>query len=181
MADYTALTTVKNLPKGIHSATRYIKTFPAMASNAAWGDAYRVKFNEYPTNWSWENAAALSFLTAAAKKANSADSEKLAEVLPGMTIDSPFGEGGKLTIRADDHTLINYAIGWGTTIPTEPYVPNITPANWNQICHSRRTGRRKTTTPEPRLSPRACAATGIAGQPVCRPTNWSHSWIFRRC
>ena len=133
MADYTALTTVKNLPKGIHSATRYIKTFPAMASNAAWGDAYRVKFNEYPTNWSWENAAALSFLTAAAKKANSADSEKLAEVLPGMTIDSPFGEGGKLTIRADDHTLINYAIGWGTTIPTEPYVPNITPANWNQI------------------------------------------------
>ena len=28
MADYTTLTAVKNLPAGIHSATRYIKTFP---------------------------------------------------------------------------------------------------------------------------------------------------------
>ena len=28
MADYTALTVVKNLPKGIHSGNRYIKTYP---------------------------------------------------------------------------------------------------------------------------------------------------------
>ncbi|MBN9268052.1 MAG: ABC transporter substrate-binding protein, partial [Hyphomicrobium sp.] len=33
MADYTALTAVKNLPKGIHSATRYIKTYPATKAN----------------------------------------------------------------------------------------------------------------------------------------------------
>ena len=39
MADYTALTVVKNLPKGIHSGNRYIKTYPATAENAAWGDA----------------------------------------------------------------------------------------------------------------------------------------------
>ena len=36
MADYTTLTAVKNLPQGIHSASRYIKTFPATAENAAW-------------------------------------------------------------------------------------------------------------------------------------------------
>ena len=36
MADYTALTAVKNLPKGIHSGNRYIKTFPNTPENAAW-------------------------------------------------------------------------------------------------------------------------------------------------
>ena len=89
MADYTALTVVKKLPKGIHSENRYIKTFPKTAANAAWGDAYRTKYNEYPTNWSWENATAMQFLAAAAKVANSADSRKLAQVLPGLTIELP--------------------------------------------------------------------------------------------
>ncbi|MGY4459291.1 hypothetical protein ACVWYI_003251 [Bradyrhizobium sp. LB13.1] len=54
MADYTALTVVKNLPKGIHSGNRYIKSFPSTPENAAWGDAYKAKYNEYPTNWSWQ-------------------------------------------------------------------------------------------------------------------------------
>ena len=59
MADYTTLTAVKNLPKGIHSGDRYIKTFPDTPENAAWGDAYKAKYNDYPTNWSWENATAM--------------------------------------------------------------------------------------------------------------------------
>jgi branched-chain amino acid transport system substrate-binding protein len=133
MADYTALTVVKKLPKGIHSENRYINTFPKTAANAAWGDAYLKKYNEYPTNWSWETATAMQLLAAAAKAANSADGRKLAQVLPGLTIDSPFGHDGKVTLRAEDHTLINYAIGWGTTIPTEPYVSNLTPGDWTQI------------------------------------------------
>ena len=62
MADYTALTVVKNLPKGIHSGNRYIKTFPKTDRNAAYADAYRAKYKEYPTNWSWENAAGMQFL-----------------------------------------------------------------------------------------------------------------------
>src|SRR5262249_42505045 len=45
MADYTALTAVKNLPKGIHSGDRYIKTFPNTPAKAAWGEAYRAKYN----------------------------------------------------------------------------------------------------------------------------------------
>jgi len=133
MADYTALTVVKNLPSGIHSGNRYIKTFPKTAANAAWADAYRAKYNEYPTTWSWQNAAAMNFLAVAAKKINSTDGKKLAEALRGLTIESPFGADGKLTIRADDHTVIYYAIGWGTTIPTEPYLPDVTPGDWNQI------------------------------------------------
>ena len=133
MADYTALTAVKNLPRGIHSGNRYIKTFPRTPENAAWADAYRAKYNEYPTNWSWQNATVVQFLAEAAKKANSADGKKLAEVLKGLTIASPFGADGKVTLRAEDQTLVGYAVGWGTTIPAEPYVPEMTPGDWNQI------------------------------------------------
>ncbi|MGO9630425.1 MAG: ABC transporter substrate-binding protein [Xanthobacteraceae bacterium] len=133
MADYTALTAVKNLPKGIHSGDRYIKTFPNTPANAAWGDAYRAKYNEYPTNWSWQNAAVVHFLAEAAKKTNSTDGAKLAEALKGLTIESPFGADGHLTLRAEDQTLVGYAIGWGTTIPTEPYVTEMTAGDWKQI------------------------------------------------
>ncbi len=133
MADYTCLTQVKNLPKGIHSGNRYIKTFPTTPQNAAWGDGYKAKFGEYPTNWSWENATAVNFLGEAAKKANSGDGKKLAEALRGLTIPSPFGVEGTVTLRAEDQTLVDYAIGWGVTIPTEPYVPELVPGNWKQI------------------------------------------------
>src|SRR6516165_4855391 len=133
MADYTALTVVKNLPKGIHSGNRYIKTFPATPDNAAWGDAYKAKYNEYPTNWSWENATAMMLLAEASKKANSADVKKIAEALRGLTIKCPFGADGTVTMRAEDQTLIGYAIGWGTTIPQEPYVPNVQAGDWKTI------------------------------------------------
>jgi branched-chain amino acid transport system substrate-binding protein len=133
MADYTALTVVKNLPKGIHSGNRYIKTYPATAENAAWGDAYKAKFNEYPTNWSWENATAVMLIAEASKKANSADGKKIADAMRGLTIKSPFGADGTVTMRAEDQTLIGYAIGWGTTIPNEPYVPDVKSGDWKQI------------------------------------------------
>lgn len=68
MADYTVLTAVKDLPAGILSGNRYVKTFPATAANAAWADAYRAKYGEYPTNWSWQNALGVHLLAEAAKK-----------------------------------------------------------------------------------------------------------------
>lgn len=133
MADYTALTVVKNLPKGIHSGNRYIKTFPKTDRNAAYADEYRAKYKEYPTNWSWENAAGMQFLAAAAKKANSADGKKIAEAMRGLKIESQFGQDGTMTMRADDQTVIGYAIGWGTTIAQEPYVPDVTAGDWGKI------------------------------------------------
>ena len=133
MADYTTLTAIKNLPAGIHSSTRYLKTFPANPENAAWADTYKAKYGDYPTNWSWENALALSFLTAAMKKTNSADTGKLADALRGMKIKTPFGADGSVTMRAEDQTTIGYALGWGTTIAKEPYVPNVTPGDWKTI------------------------------------------------
>lgn len=133
MADYTALTTVKNLPPGIHSGNRYIKTFPATPANAAWGDAYRAKYGEYPTNWSWQNALCVNFLAEAARKANSTDGKKLADVLRGLTINSPFGADGTVTMRAEDQTIVGYSIGWGTTIAKEPYVPEMKTSPWTKV------------------------------------------------
>ena len=48
MADYTALTAVKNLPQGIHSGNRYIKTFPKTPQNADWADAYQQNTTSIP-------------------------------------------------------------------------------------------------------------------------------------
>ena len=64
-------------------------------------------------------------LAEASKKANSADGKKIAEAMRGLKIKSPFGADGTVTMRAEDQTLIGYAIGWGTTIPQEPYVPEV--------------------------------------------------------
>jgi branched-chain amino acid transport system substrate-binding protein len=132
-ADYAVVTSVKNLPKGIHSGTRYLSTFPNTPDNAKWSDEFRARNKEYPLNWSWEGAAAASFLVEAIKKTNGTDSKKLAEALRGMTIDSPFGVGGKLTMRAEDNTMINYATGWGQTIPAAPFLPDPVSADWGMI------------------------------------------------
>jgi len=130
--DYPVLTTIKNLPAGIQAGTRYIETFPDSAANKAWGEAYRKKYNEFPTNWSWENSLAVQFMEAAVKKANSTDGKAVAAALVGMKVDSPFGVDGTITMR-DDHTTIGYAIGWGQTIPQAPYITSVKPADWGKI------------------------------------------------
>ena len=86
-----------------------------------------------PTNWSWENATAIMLLAEASKKANSADGKKIAEAMRGLKIKSPFGADGTVTMRAEDQTLVGYAIGWGTTIPQEPYVPQVQAGDWKTI------------------------------------------------
>jgi branched-chain amino acid transport system substrate-binding protein len=134
MGDLPVLTTVKNLPAGIQSACRYLPAFPDTSDNAAWYAQYRkANNNEYPTNWSWENATAVRFIEAAVKKAGSTDGKNASAALEGLTIDSPFSTTGKVTMRAEDHTMIDYAIGWGTTVPQQPFVTGIEPGDWGQI------------------------------------------------
>lgn len=133
MADFTTMNAVKNLPQGIHSGNRYLKSFPPTAANAQWAQAYKTRWDDYPTNWSWEGATGMAFLTEAMKKANSVDGVKIAEVMRGLTISSPFGTDGTITMRGEDQTIVNYAIGWGTTIPTDPFVPNVTAGDWKLI------------------------------------------------
>ena len=132
LGDYPVLTAVKNLPTGMQGGSRYLENFPDLPQNKAWGEGYRKRFNQYPTNWAWQNAASWMFLEAAAKQAGSLDTKKLAEAMTGLTIDCPFGEHGKMTMR-DDHTIVDYAIGWGKTIPELPYLIDIVPGSWGEI------------------------------------------------
>lgn len=133
MADYTTLKEVKNLPKGIYTGNRYLANFPNTPANAEWSAKYEKEFKVLPINWSWENAVGFAFLYEAMKKTGSADGKVLAKTLRGLTIDSPFGTNGKITMREEDQTIVDYAIGWGTTIPTAPYVPDIQAADWKFI------------------------------------------------
>jgi branched-chain amino acid transport system substrate-binding protein len=133
LGDYTTLTAIKNLPKGVHSGNRYLKNFPNSAENAAWADAYQKRFNDLPTNWSWGAAAGASFMIEAMRQSKSLDGKKMADALRGMTISSPFGVGGKMTLRADDQTLVNYALGWGPIITKAPYIENMTSIDWGLI------------------------------------------------
>jgi branched-chain amino acid transport system substrate-binding protein len=130
--DYPVLAAIKNLPAGIQSATRYLETFPDTPANKEWGQAYFKKWNERPTNWSWQNTVAMQFYEAAIKKANSLDGKALAAALTGMKINTPFGVDGTITMR-EDHTTVGYAIGWGQTTPKEPYIIDVKPADWGKI------------------------------------------------
>ena len=130
--DYPVLAAIKNLPAGIQSATRYLETFPDTPANKEWGEAYFKRWNERPTNWSWQNSLAMHFYEEAIKKTNSLDAKALAAALTGMKINTPFGADGTITMR-DDHTTIGYAIGWGQTTPKEPFISDIKPADWGKI------------------------------------------------
>lgn len=133
MADYLVLTAVKNVPTNLHSGNRYLRSVPNTTANNEWCDAYSQKYKNLPLNWSWQNAAAMNFLFAALKKTNGTDSKKLSEALKGMTINSPFGTEGKLTLRAEDHTLVDYADAWGVLNQKEPFMPNPQMGSWKQI------------------------------------------------
>jgi branched-chain amino acid transport system substrate-binding protein len=130
--DYPVLAAIKNLPPGIQSATRYLETFPDTPANKEWGQAYLKRWNERPTNWSWQNSVAMQFYETAIKQANSLDGKAIAAALTGMKINTPFGVDGTITMR-DDHTTINYAIGWGQTTPKEPFIVDVKAADWGKI------------------------------------------------
>jgi branched-chain amino acid transport system substrate-binding protein len=130
--DYPVLAAIKNLPPGIQSATRYLETFPDTPANKEWGEAYFKRWNERPTNWSWQNSLAMQFYEQAIKKANSIEAKTLSAALTGMKVNTPFGADGTITMR-EDHTTIGYAIGWGQTTPKEPFIVDVKAADWGKI------------------------------------------------
>lgn len=134
MGDLPVLTSLKNLPTGVQCANRYLPSFPDTAANNAFYEGYRkANANEYPTNWSWEAATATRFVEAAVKKAGSTDGKKASEAMLGLSIECPFSTTGKVTMRAEDHTLTDYAIGWGTSVAKPPFVTDIEAGDWGLI------------------------------------------------
>lgn len=132
LADISTLKQVKVLPKGAYSGSRYLPTYPNVPGNAAW-EAAMEKKKVTGSNWAWQTAAGAEFLLAALKKTKSLDPKVLAEALRGMTIDSPFGAQGKITMRAEDQTIVDYAIGWGLVGSEPPFFTGVVDADWKTI------------------------------------------------
>jgi branched-chain amino acid transport system substrate-binding protein len=134
LGDYGVVDEVKQFPPGVHSGGRYNRTVPPTPENQAWYEEY-VKANKAkPTNWSWENAVAAQMVVEALKATNGdTNGKKLAEVVKGMKIKSPFGVDGTVTMRAEDHTLVNYVIGYGLSQPKDPYIKDFQTSAWEPI------------------------------------------------
>jgi len=134
LGDYPVITAIKSLPEGVHSGSRYHKDIPDTPENEAWYEEFMANSKVLPTNWSWENATAMDFIIAALKATGGdTDAEKMGKATAGMTIDSPFGAGGKLTMRESDHTLVNYMVGYSKTISKAPYIVDFQQTDWADI------------------------------------------------
>jgi branched-chain amino acid transport system substrate-binding protein len=72
---------------------------------------------EYPSSWASAGYIAMQFLAEAIQRAGSADAERVARALPGLTIDSPVG---RLTMRSKDHQATRGQF-WGVTARSADY------------------------------------------------------------
>ena len=135
LADYTTMSAIRNLPKGLHSATRYVAAWPDTQENRNYDKSYTDLYGDHPTNWSWEASIAIDYLIQAMKETGGTDNKKLAEAMRGKTSPSfmGVGQGNSVTMRERDQTITNYSIGWGTTIPKEPFIKDVQAADWNTI------------------------------------------------
>ncbi len=131
LGDPPILAAIKNLPPGLHSAYRYSREFPALPENKAFGDAFTKVAQHDPTNWAWQNYVAANFIIEAVRRTGGkTDSGALAKEIGGMDLKTPFGS---MTMRESDHTLINYPVAWGKTIPKAPWVVDYVDTEWSKI------------------------------------------------
>ena len=135
IADYTVLKALKKVPAGLYTGSRYMRNVPDTKENHEFCDRYEKRFGNLPTHWSQECYTGALFLEAAAKKAGTLEAEAMVRALEGLTIKAPWGNPpkGEVTMRAKDHTPINYAQAWGVTISDPPYVKDIQYIDWDTI------------------------------------------------
>ena len=134
LGDYGVVDQVKQFPQGVYSGGRYNRTVPPTKENEEWYQNYVKTQKHKPTNWSWENDVAAQMVVEALKKTNGdTNGKKLAEAIKGMTIKTPFGVGGSVTMRAEDNTLVNYIIGYGVSLSKEPYIADFQTSPWEPI------------------------------------------------
>jgi len=134
LGDYGVVDQVKQFPQGVYSGGRYNRTVPPTKENEEWYQNYVKTQKHKPTNWSWENDVAAQMVVEALKKTNGdTNGKKLAEAIKGMTIKTPFGVGGSVTMRAEDNTLVNYIIGYGLSLSKEPYIADFQTSAWAPI------------------------------------------------
>jgi branched-chain amino acid transport system substrate-binding protein len=125
----------KGLPAGMHTGSRYNPTMPDTPANRAFGESFKKRFGTYPSNWSWQAYTATLLLEEGIKKAGTTDNEKVIKALEGLTIKAPCAQppSETVTMRARDHQLIYYTIGWAQTVSDFPYVTDRTYMAWDEI------------------------------------------------
>lgn len=131
LGDPPILSAIKNLPPGLNTAYRYNREYPNTPENKTFNDSYVKLAQSEPTNWAWQNYTATQFLFEAIRRTSGkTDSASLAKEIAGMTVKTPFGA---LTMRESDHTIINYPVAWGKTMPKAPWVVDFVDTPWSQI------------------------------------------------
>jgi branched-chain amino acid transport system substrate-binding protein len=145
LGDYGVVDEVKQFPSGVYSGGRYNRTVPPTKENEDWYLAYVKNYKHKPTNWSWENATAATFLVEALKATNGdTDGKKLAAALKDMKIKSPWGtDNGTITMRGSDNTIINYIIGYGLSQSKEPYIQDFQSSAWGPILELEKEWKKK--------------------------------------
>lgn len=134
LGDPPILTAIKQLPPGLNTVYRYNKKYPPFPENEAFNDAYVKVAGHEPTNWGWQNFVAANFIIEALKRTGGkTDGSALAGEISGMKLKTPLGVDGTITMRDSDHTIINYPVAWGKTIPKAPWVIDYVDTEWSKI------------------------------------------------
>jgi branched-chain amino acid transport system substrate-binding protein len=134
LGDPPVLSAVRQLPEGLLTAYRYSREYPNNPENTAFGEAFNKIQHFDPTNWAWQNYAAVGFIIEALKRTNGVtEGAKLAGELAGMRLKSPFGVDGTITMRAEDHTIIGYPTAWSHTVTKPPFLDGFEPVPWETI------------------------------------------------
>lgn len=99
------------MPEGLWVGTRYWFLAKDTDINKKFVEAYKKRFEKYPSYNAQNAYTGVYVYKAAIEKAGSTDPEKIAAAMAGLTVNSPTGE---FTIRAEDHqaTVDGY---WGVT------------------------------------------------------------------
>jgi branched-chain amino acid transport system substrate-binding protein len=135
LGDFTVLEAVKGLPEGLYSGSRCHLAAPATEANKKFFEDYKRQYKELPTNWSQECYTGMRLLLEGIKKAGTVDTEAVIKAMEGLTMKLPWGvpPAGTVTMRARDHTVIDYATGWGHTVSKFPFVVDMKLAPWETI------------------------------------------------
>ncbi len=111
-------------PDGVWASGRYYFGYPDSPENKRFNDAFKKRWNTYPSYPSETAYTALFALKKAVEKARSIETEKVIAALEGLELDRP---AGKCVIRNEDHQAV-YAVPWGQ-IKHDPKFPMPTLAN----------------------------------------------------
>ena len=122
-------------PAGLYAGIKATRAFPNTELNRHFNDSFLKRFGSPLVSYTLSTYLGSVFLEEAVKKEGSTETEAVVSALEDLSVKAPWGVGpnGTVTLRGRDHTLINYAMGWGRTTSEEPYMSDFVPANWSEV------------------------------------------------